>query len=68
MLLEQVIEKKIALGCEDRYSALRDIKKSLETVSPYDFAKMFRVLANDSAEDFMIEYMTAFNKEVYPAY
>lgn len=67
-LLDTVIAAKIALGCEDRYEALNDIMRSLETVSPYDFAKMFRVLENNSAEEFMIQYMTAFNKEVYPAY
>ena len=66
--LNKVIEQKMKLGCTDRYDALHDIKRSIDTTSPYDFAKMFRVLENDSAEEFMIQFMTAFNKEVYPAY
>lgn len=67
-LLDIVVQKKIGLGCMDRYDALEDIRRSLNTTSPYDFAKMFGVLRNESAEDFMMEFMSAFNREVRPCY
>lgn len=64
-LLNNVISKKINLGCGDRYDALMDIKKSIDTVGMYEFAKQFRVLVNESAEEFAIQFMSTFNKEVY---
>ena len=67
-LLDKVIAKKIKLGCEDRYDALKDIKLSLDAASPFDVAYFFDVLVNDSAEDFMIEFMTAYNDEVRHTY
>ena len=67
-LLEKVVEKKIALGCVDRFDALEDIKCSIDTSSLWQFAKMFDVLVNNSAEDFAMEFMSAFNKEVRCAY
>lgn len=67
-LLEKVLAVKINFGCSDRHEALLDIQRSLESIAPYDFAKMFNVLENDSAEEFMIQFMSAFNKEVYRAY
>jgi hypothetical protein len=63
-LLEQVIEKKIKLGCTDRYDALCDIQMSLRTTSPWEFAKMFGVLVDESAEEFMLQFMPAYNNEV----
>lgn len=64
-LLQQAIDQKIALGCADRKAALRDIKLSIDTTSLYTFAKMFKLLdATGTAEDFSIEFYTAFNDEI----
>lgn len=67
-LLGQVIRAKIKLGCADRLDALEDIKLSLDSYGPYQFAKMFHVLKDDSAEEFMIQFMTAFNRDVRHTY
>lgn len=68
-LLDRVVELKIHLGCNDRYHALCDIKTSIDSTSLWQFAKMFGVLdKNNSAEDFAMEYYTAFNNEVEYTY
>lgn len=67
-LLEQVIAKKIWLGCVGRYEALQDIKLSIDTSSPFVFAETYGVLVNETAEYFMIEFMAVFNEEVRPHY
>lgn len=64
-LLQQVIDKKIALGCADRAAALRDIKISIEERGLYGVAKFFGVLdSTGTAEDFSIEFMQAYNDEI----
>ena len=67
-LLNKVIDTKIRLGCFDRHSALEDIKLSIDNTSPYDFAEMFGVLVDDSAEEFMMQFMPTYNKEVRYCY
>ncbi len=67
-LLEKVIAAKIVLGCDDRQDALLGIRKSIEIDGLYQFAKTYRVLVDNSAEDFAIEFMSAFNDEVFVAY
>lgn len=67
-LLNKVIETKIKLGCVDRHDALEDIKLSIDNTSPYDFAEMFDVLVDNSAEEFMMQFMPTFNKEVRYCY
>ena len=67
--LDKVIAKKIELGCIDRQDALEDIRKSFDNTSPYQTAKFFGVLdENESAEDFAIEFMTAYNNEIWARY
>lgn len=41
--------------------ALASIKKSIEKRGAYDFAKAYGLLVDDSAEDFMIQFMTRYN-------
>lgn len=67
-LLESVIDKKIELGCNDRMSALEDIRIGIEQSTPYEFAKMFGVLVEDSAEEFMVQFMGSYNFELSPIY
>lgn len=69
MLLDKVIEKKIALGCSDRREAMEEIRnQTRRECSFYSVAQTFRVLVNESAEDFAIEFMTAYNKEIAGVY
>jgi len=64
-LLEKVVDAKLKLGCVDRVAALEEIADAVEASgSFYGVAKMFRVLVNDSGEDFAVEFMTAYNAEV----
>lgn len=68
-LLDTVLEAKYKLlGNRGYHDAMIDIKISIDETSPYAFCKMFRVLQDDSAEEFMIQFMTAFNRDIYPAY
>jgi hypothetical protein len=66
-LIEKAIAKKIELGAEDRVEALEDIARSIEfggCGGLYGFALQNRLLIDDSAEEFAIQYYTAYNKEV----
>lgn len=63
-LLNRVIDMKMTLGCADRRSALEDIALSVEATGMYATAKTFRVLVDESAEEFAIQFMTAYNKEI----
>jgi len=63
--LDKVVKIKMGLGCFDSFDALVDIALSIDNYGLWNFAKMFRVLdENESAEEFAIEFYTAYNKEV----
>lgn len=66
-LLQTVIALMIARReANDRHDALIKIKRRLDsTPSFYPIAREYGVLINGSGEDFAIEYMTAFNAEIY---
>lgn len=67
--LEKVIGFKMKLGCADRREALEDILIGWKETGPYGVAKTFGVLdESESAEDFAIEFMTAYNKEILPIF
>jgi hypothetical protein len=66
--LEKVLMVKIIEGCESRVTALNQIRIDIECSSPWDVATRFGVLENNSAEEFMIQYMTAYNEEVTHIY
>jgi hypothetical protein len=67
-LVEHVIATKIALGCADRFEALCDIKRSIDSTSLWQAAKTFNVLRDNSAEDFAIEFFSAYNAEIAQIY
>lgn len=62
--LERVVAMNIALGSADRAAALCDIKLSTERRGLFQTARAFGVLVANSAEEFAIEFYTAFNAEI----
>lgn len=63
--LDMVIDQELKLGIPDRIAALEDIAISIDNNNLYSFAKTRGVLDHrESAEEFSIEFMTAYNKEV----
>jgi hypothetical protein len=48
----------------DRYMALDELKTWIDMEGPYEFAKQWGVLVNNSAEEFMMQFMNTFNREV----
>jgi hypothetical protein len=70
-LIEKAIAKKIELGAESREEALEDIARSIEfggVGGLWGFAMQNRLLVDDSAEEFAIQYYTVYNREVAPRY
>lgn len=69
-LLDTVIANLLALKDDriyDRYTALEYIAKQTDQ-DLFGFAKLHRVLVDESAADFACEFYTAFNDEVYYRY
>jgi hypothetical protein len=69
-LLDTVITNLLALNDSkiyDRYTALEYIAKQTDR-DLFGFAKLHRVLVEDSAADFACQFYTAFNDEVYYRY
>ena len=63
--LVKAINNETGLWCNDRYEALENISMMVDRIGMYGTALHYGVLnENKSAEDFAIEFMTAFNKEV----
>lgn len=50
----------------DRDMALKVLKDAIDEHGMYDIAKCFGVLEGGSAEEFAIEFMSAYNAEVSP--
>ncbi len=68
-LLEKVVEVFTVFDSgKDRRDILMDMQDMIDNAGPYQFCKSFDALSNSSAEDFMIEFMTAFNKECFHCY
>lgn len=68
-LLEKVIASKIALGCDDREDAMEEIRAEVDRYgSFFHIAKTFGVLVNESAEEFAVQFMNAYNNEIRPIY
>lgn len=51
-----------------RTMILEKMAPEFDRLQPYGFAKKYGVLVNGSAEDFAVEFMTAFNNECYKRY
>jgi hypothetical protein len=51
-----------------RLESLDIIRKNIQLDGPYGFASNWGVLVNNSAEDFMIQFMTVYNREVACTY
>lgn len=69
-LLDKVIETLLALNDSkiyDRYTALEYIAKQTDQ-DLFGFAKLHRVLVDESAAEFACQFYTAFNEEVYYRY
>lgn len=66
--LDIVLKRAEALYPNDRYAALVAIAEITEKHGLYRACKHWDVLVDDSAEDFAIQFYTAFNKEVYYRY
>jgi hypothetical protein len=67
-LLDKVLERAAAKGFS-RDNALINIAEIVDhRKSPYDAAKHWDVLVDNSAEDFMIQFMSTFNEEIYRRY
>jgi hypothetical protein len=63
-LLDTAIEAvREVLDC-DRRGALEHLSNQIDRKGAYTVAKLHEVLVNNSAEEFMIEFMTAYNNEV----
>lgn len=50
----------------DRADILVTIHSRIHRSSPWQFAKEHNVLVDNSAEEFMIEFMTTYNSEISP--
>ena len=55
------------LDC-DRKGALEHLSNQIDLKGAYAVAKLHEVLVDNSAEDFMMEFMEAFNNEVHRKY
>lgn len=51
-----------------RCEALCIIKANIQLDGPYCYAKNWNVLVNDSAEEFMMQFMATYNREVTYTY
>ena len=69
-MLEKALNQMAKLtGTTDRVTNLTEISKSCDLTSTWQFAQLFNLLDEDrSCETFAIEFMSAFNKEVYPKF
>lgn len=68
-MLERAISLLAGMGIEDRRDALIEISTSIDIQGAWGFAKMYRLLDEDnSCENFMIEFMTAYNNEISKKY
>ena len=66
-LLDKVLGLAKAKGF-DRDAALLEIASVTDRKGNYAAAKRWGVLVNNSAEDFMIQFMGTFNSEIYYRY
>lgn len=66
-LLDKVLERAKAKGFE-RDAALIEIADVTERYGNFYSAKRWGVLVRESAEDFMIQFMSTFNEEIYRRY
>lgn len=66
--LDKVMNFHLAMNNNDRYLALESVKKSFDIEGPYQVAYTHNVLVNDSAEEFAMQFMTAYNNEICPVY
>ena len=67
--LTPVIERIIAEGAEDRIDALEVIAVKMERMGSWGFAKEYGTLdLSNTAEEFSIQFMSAYNKEIGPRY
>lgn len=68
-LLDKAVKAVLADGMvPDRDYALEFIKLELETMGPHYVANAYGVMVNDSAEDFMMQFMAAYNAEIGATY
>lgn len=69
-MLEKALAQMAKItGTTDRYTNLVEIDKSCTILSTWNFAQLNNLLdENRSCEDFACEFMSAFNKEVYPKF
>jgi len=67
-LLDTAIDSvREILDC-DRKVALEHLSNQIDRKGAYAVAKLHEVLVDNSAEDFMMEFMEAFNNEVHRKY
>lgn len=68
-LLDKVVSAMYELGCSDRRAALVEIARQADRDGGFfHIAQTYGALVNNSGEEFAIQFMTAYNKEVSPRY